>query len=65
MPDPITVIIPARNEAATIAPVVETMLALPDVAEVVVIDNGSTAPRRSPVRPRRSQAALQRRRMTG
>jgi len=41
MPDPITVIIPARNEAATIAPVVETMLALPDVAEVVVIDNGS------------------------
>jgi hypothetical protein len=41
MPDPITVIIPARNEAATIAPVVETMLAMPDVAEVVVIDNGS------------------------
>jgi len=41
MPDPITVLIPARNEAATIAPVVETMLAMPDVAEVVVIDNGS------------------------
>ena len=48
MPDPVTVIIPARNEAATIASVIATMLAMPDVAEVVVIDNGSedgTGPR--------------------
>ena len=41
MPEPVTIIIPARNEAATIASVVATMAAMPDVAEVVVIDNGS------------------------
>ncbi|MGR3462251.1 MAG: glycosyltransferase [Roseovarius sp.] len=39
---PISVIIPARNEAETIAQVVATMQDLPCVAEVVVIDNGST-----------------------
>jgi GT2 family glycosyltransferase len=42
MPAPISVIIPARNEGDTIAQVVATMRGLPDVAEVVVIDNGST-----------------------
>jgi len=42
MPAPISVIIPARNEAGTIAQVVATMQELPCVAEVVVIDNGST-----------------------
>lgn len=41
MPDPISIIIPARDEAATIAQVVATMRAMPHVAEVVVIDNGS------------------------
>ena len=41
MPDPISVIIPARDEAATIAQVVATMLGMASVAEVVVIDNGS------------------------
>jgi hypothetical protein len=41
MPEPISVIIPARNEAETIAQVVATMLRLPCVAEVVVIDNAS------------------------
>jgi len=42
MPAPISVIIPARNEGGTIAQVVATMQGLPCVAEVVVIDNGST-----------------------
>ena len=41
MPDPISVIIPARDEGGTIAPVVATMSGLACVAEVVVIDNGS------------------------
>ena len=41
MPDPISVIVPARNEAATIGTVVATMRAMQDVAEVVVIDNAS------------------------
>ncbi|WP_306116452.1 glycosyltransferase [Roseovarius sp. MMSF_3305] len=35
-------IVPARNEAATIARVIETMSAMPLVDEVVVVDNGST-----------------------
>ncbi len=39
---PISVIVPARNEAGTIARVIETMSALPLVDEVVVVDNGST-----------------------
>lgn len=39
---PISVIVPARNEAGTIARVIETMAALPLVDEVVVVDNGST-----------------------
>ncbi|MFB9148709.1 glycosyltransferase [Roseovarius ramblicola] len=39
---PISVIIPARDEAETIAQVVATVQDLPCVAEVVVIDNGST-----------------------
>ncbi|WP_210877427.1 glycosyltransferase [Roseovarius autotrophicus] len=38
---PISAIIPAHNEAATIAKVVTTMRAMAPVAEVVVIDNGS------------------------
>jgi len=42
MPDPISVIIPARDEDGTIAQVVATMRGLRDVAEVVVIDNGSS-----------------------
>src|SRR6056297_625757 len=42
MQAPISVIIPARNEGDTIAQVVATMQDLPCVAEVVVIDNGST-----------------------
>jgi hypothetical protein len=42
MQAPISVIIPARNEAETIAQVVATMQGLPCVAEVVVIDNGSS-----------------------
>ncbi|PKQ12101.1 MAG: glycosyltransferase [Alphaproteobacteria bacterium HGW-Alphaproteobacteria-1] len=41
MQEPISVIIPARNEAATIAQVVATMRAMNPVAEVVVIDNAS------------------------
>lgn len=41
MQQPISVIIPARNEAATIAAVVATMRAMAPVAEVVVIDNAS------------------------
>lgn len=38
---PVSVIIPARNEAATIAQVVATMGTMASVAEVVVIDNAS------------------------
>jgi hypothetical protein len=41
MQEPISVIIPARNEAATITQVVATMRAMAHVAEVVVIDNAS------------------------
>jgi hypothetical protein len=41
MSDPVSVIIPARNEAATICKVVETLQAMPDIAEVVVADNAS------------------------
>jgi glycosyltransferase involved in cell wall biosynthesis len=41
MQQPISVIIPARNEAATITQVVATMRAMAHVAEVVVIDNAS------------------------
>ena len=39
---PVSVIVPARNEAETIARVVTTMLAQPWTDEVVVVDNGST-----------------------
>ncbi len=39
---PVSVIVPARNEADTIARVVETMGAMPHVDEVVVVDNGSS-----------------------
>ncbi|GAW33297.1 glucosyl-3-phosphoglycerate synthase [Roseovarius sp. A-2] len=42
MPDPISVIVPARNEAQTIARVVRVLRDMAGVAEVVVIDNGST-----------------------
>ena len=38
---PLSVIIPARNEAATIRKVVKTLRAMPDITEVVVVDNGS------------------------
>lgn len=38
---PVSVIVPARNEAATIARVVTTMADLPHVDEVLVVDNGS------------------------
>lgn len=38
---PVSVIIPARNEAATIVQVIATMRVMAGVAEVVVIDNGS------------------------
>ena len=42
MPDPISVIVPARNEAQTIARVVRVLRDMAGIAEVVVIDNGST-----------------------
>ncbi|MFU8778529.1 MAG: glycosyltransferase family 2 protein, partial [Roseovarius sp.] len=42
MTDPVSVIVPARNEAQTIARVVSVLADMPDLAEVVVIDNGST-----------------------
>lgn len=42
MSDPITVIIPARNEAQTIGQVVKVMSDMADVAEIVVIDNASS-----------------------
>lgn len=42
MGEPISVVVPARNEAGTIAQVVAAMAALPDVAEVVVVANAST-----------------------
>lgn len=41
MTDPVSVIVPARNEAQTIRRVVSVLLAIADVGEVVVIDNGS------------------------
>lgn len=42
MTEPVSVIVPARNEAQTIARVVSVLRDMPDVDEVVVIDNGST-----------------------
>jgi len=42
MTDPVSVIVPARNEAETIRNVVLILLGMADVGEVVVIDNGST-----------------------
>ena len=42
MTPPVSVIVPARNEAQTIARVVSVLADMPDVGEVVVIDNGST-----------------------
>jgi glycosyltransferase involved in cell wall biosynthesis len=41
MSAPVSVIIPARNEAATIRKVVETLRVMPDITEVVVVDNAS------------------------
>ena len=42
MSDPVSVVIPARNEAATIAKVVTTLSVMPCIDEVVVVDNGSS-----------------------
>lgn len=42
MSDPLSVIIPARNEAQTIGGVVRVVAAMADVAEIVVIDNASS-----------------------
>lgn len=42
MTSPVSVIVPARNEAQTIARVVSVLSDMTDVGEVVVIDNGST-----------------------
>jgi len=42
MSDPVTVIVPARNEAATIGRVVGQLRDMAGIAEVVVIDNAST-----------------------
>ncbi|WP_375552946.1 glycosyltransferase [Roseovarius mucosus] len=42
MTAPVSVIVPARNEAQTIARVVSVLADMPDVGEVVVVDNGST-----------------------
>ena len=42
MTTPVSVIVPARNEGQTIARVVSVLADMPDVGEVVVIDNGST-----------------------
>lgn len=41
MTDPVSVIVPARNEAETIGKVVSVLFEMADVGEVVVIDNGS------------------------
>lgn len=42
MSDPVSVIVPARNEAQTIGRVVAQLRGMAGIAEVVVIDNGST-----------------------
>ena len=42
MSDPVSVVVPARNEAATIGKVVTTLSAMPCIDEVVVVDNGSS-----------------------
>ncbi|SLN47853.1 Glucosyl-3-phosphoglycerate synthase [Roseovarius litorisediminis] len=42
MSDPVSVIVPARDEAATIRKVVETLLGMDSVTEVIVVDNGSS-----------------------
>ncbi|MEM9499811.1 MAG: glycosyltransferase [Pseudomonadota bacterium] len=39
--DPVTILIPARNEAATIARVIDRFSGLPWASEVLVVDNGS------------------------
>ncbi|MDT8326490.1 MAG: glycosyltransferase [Roseovarius sp.] len=41
MTDPVSVIVPARNEAETIRKVVSVLFGMADVGEVVVIDNAS------------------------
>lgn len=41
-PPSISVVVPARNEALTVGPIVEAIVALDDVAEVIVVDDGST-----------------------
>jgi glucosyl-3-phosphoglycerate synthase len=38
----VSVVVPARNEEATIGPIVEAVAALAEVGEVVVVDDGST-----------------------
>jgi len=40
--DSLSVVIPAHNEQATLAQVVETLTALPQVREVIVVDDAST-----------------------
>lgn len=39
---PVSVVVPARNEAQTIARVLETLIAMPMIDEIVVVDNDST-----------------------
>lgn len=41
MPGPVSVVVPARNEASTIGRVVTTLSEMDGVAEVIVVDNGS------------------------
>src|SRR4051812_42388245 len=41
-PVPVSVVIPARDEAARIGPCLDGLLADPDVFEVLVVDDGST-----------------------
>jgi len=42
MTEPLSVVVPARNEAATIGRVIERLILQPWVEEVLVVDNGST-----------------------
>ncbi|MFD1160021.1 glycosyltransferase family 2 protein [Roseovarius aestuarii] len=39
---PVSVVVPAKDEARTIVRVIETMAALPKIDEVIVVDNNST-----------------------
>tara|TARA_R100000322_G_scaffold59063_1_gene36364 strand:- start:737 stop:1621 length:885 start_codon:yes stop_codon:yes gene_type:complete len=40
--DGVSIVIPAKNEEATIAGVVESALLVPEVVEIIVVDDGST-----------------------